>query len=236
MKNLAIIPARSGSKGLKDKNIKPLNNKPLLAYSIEAARESNIFDEIMVSTDSQEYADIAVQWGASVPFLRSIDLSSDTASSWDVIKDVIVKYKDLGKIFDTVTFLQPTSPLRTSKNILDGYELLKNSDGKLVVGVCEMDHSPLWANVLPDNLSMENFIKPDVIKIPRQSLKKYYRINGALYIIKVEHLMKTSDIYGDKSFALVMQKEHSVDIDDNFDFIVAEALMNKKKESMKDFV
>ena len=87
--NLALIPARSGSKGLKDKNIRLLNGKPLLAYSIEAAKESGLFDEIMVSTDSQRYAEIAKQWGANVPFLRTGETSGDTASSWDVVKEVI---------------------------------------------------------------------------------------------------------------------------------------------------
>ena len=96
MKNLAIIPARSGSKGLKDKNIKLLNGKPLMAYTIEAAIQSKMFDEVMVSTDSEEYADIAKKYGAKVPFMRSSELSNDTASSWDVVRDVLHKYKKDG--------------------------------------------------------------------------------------------------------------------------------------------
>lgn len=195
MKNLAIIPARSGSKGLKDKNIKLLNGKPLLAYTIEAAKESGVFDEIMVSTDSREYAHIAKQWGANVPFLRSEEKSNDTASSWDVVKEVIEKYRDLGTEFDTVALLQPTSPLRTSNNIIEGYNLMKEKEANFVVGVCEMEHSPLWANTLPENLSMANFIRPEFLEIPRQKIPKYYRINGALYIVKVDYLMKSSYIY-----------------------------------------
>ena len=97
MKNLAIIPARSGSKGLKDKNIKLLNGKPLMAYTIEAAIQSKMFDEVMVSTDSEEYADIAKKYGAKVPFMRSSELSNDTASSWDLVRDVLHKYKKDGK-------------------------------------------------------------------------------------------------------------------------------------------
>jgi len=229
MGNLAIIPARSGSKGLKDKNIKLLSGKPLLAYTIEAARESGLFDEIMVSTDSREYADIAKQWGANVPFLRSDELSNDTASSWDVVKEVIERYKNLGTEFDTVALLQPTSPLRTSNDIIEGYKVLKEKAANLVVGVCEMDHSPLWSNTLPENLSMENFIRPDVVEMPRQSIPIYYRINGALYIVKVDYLMRTPDIYGERSFATVMKKENSVDIDNEFDFNIAEILLNKYK-------
>ncbi len=107
MKNLAIIPARSGSKGLKDKNIKLLNNKPLLAYSIEVAKASGVFDKIIVSTDSEKYALIAKEYGADVPYLRDEQLANDTASSWDVAKDILNKYKEQGITFDTVTLLQP---------------------------------------------------------------------------------------------------------------------------------
>lgn len=228
MKNLAIIPARSGSKGLKDKNIKLLNGKPLLAYSIEAAKESGIFNEIMVSTDSEEYADIAEKWGASIPFLRNDELSNDTASSWDVVKDVVRRYKELGTEFDTVTLLQPTSPLRTSDDIVNGYEVMVEKAANFVVGVCEMDHSPLWANTLPEDHSMENFIRPELVKMPRQSIPTYYRINGALYIVKIDYLMKSRNIYEEKSFATVMRKQNSVDIDDQMDFTIAEVTMSKR--------
>jgi len=231
MRNLAIIPARSGSKGLKDKNIKLLSGKPLMAYTIEAAKESGVFNEIMVSTDSREYADIAKQWGANVPFLRSDELSNDTASSWDVVKEVIENYKIAGTIFDTVALLQPTSPLRTSNDIIDGYNMMKAKEANFVVGVSEMDHSPLWANTLPENHSMENFIRPEIVKMPRQSIPTYYRINGALYIVRVDFLMESSDIYGDRSFASVMRKENSIDIDDQMDFAIAEVLISERTEN-----
>lgn len=230
MRNLAIIPARSGSRGLKDKNIKLLNGKPLLAYTIEAAIKSDLFDEIMVSTDSEEYAEIAKKWGANVPFLRSNELSNDTASSWDVVKEVIERYKNSGDEFDTVALLQPTSPLRASNDIFEGYKVMQEKAANFVVGVCEMDHSPLWANTLPENQSMENFIRPEVIKIPRQCIPTYYRINGALYIVKVDYLMKTSALYESGSFAFVMRKENSIDIDDQLDFTLAEVLISERSK------
>ena len=187
MKNLAIIPARSGSKGLKDKNIKLLNGKPLMAYTIEAAIQSKMFDEVMVSTDSEEYADIAKKYGAKVPFMRSSELSNDTASSWDVVRDVLNKYKEAGKEFDTVALLQPTSPLRTAEDIIDGYKIFNEKNANAIVAVCEVEHSPLWCNTLPDDLSMEKFIRPEILGLPRQSIPKYYRINGAIYIVKTEY-------------------------------------------------
>jgi CMP-N,N'-diacetyllegionaminic acid synthase len=226
VRNLGIIPARSGSKGLKDKNIKMLNGKPLLAYTIEAAIKSNLFDEIFVSTDSTEYAKIAREWGASVPFLRNDELSSDTASSWNVVKEEIVNYKKIGKEFDTVALLQPTSPLRTSEDIINGYKLMKDKNAKAVVSVCEVDHSPLWCNTLPQDYSLNNFLNKDLINAPRQSLPTYYRINGALYIANIEYLLSNNNIYNEQCFALILPKTNSIDIDDALDFKFAEMLIS----------
>ncbi|MDP4159725.1 MAG: acylneuraminate cytidylyltransferase family protein [Bacillota bacterium] len=226
MRNIAIIPARSGSKGLKDKNIKSLNGKPLIAYTIEAAKESCIFDEIVVSTDSQKYAKIAKEWGASAPFLRSEALSSDTASSWDVVKDTLIEYKKLSFEFDTVALLQPTSPLRKSEDIKLGYSLLNMKKANAIISVCEVDHSPLWCNTIPEDGSLKNFLNKDLVGLPRQSLPTYYRINGALYITKVDYLMSTDDIYQSGCYALIMKKENSIDIDDALDFAMASMLLN----------
>ena len=226
MINLAIIPARSGSKGLKDKNIKLLNGKPLMAYTIEAAIECKMFDEIMVSTDSEKYAEIAKQYGAKVPFMRNSELSNDNASSWDVVRDVLNKYKEAGKEFDTVALLQPTSPLRTAEDIVKGYKILKDKSANSVIGVCEVGHSPLWMNTLPEDNVMVNFINPKVAGLPRQKLDKYYRINGALYIIRTDTINKIDNLYNDKCYALIMDKNKSIDIDDDFDFVFAETILN----------
>lgn len=226
MKNLAIVPARSGSKGLHDKNIKLFNGKPLLAYTIASALESKQFEEIFVSTDSERYAKIAEEFGASVPFLRSDQNSGDDATSWDVVREVLKNYADLGKTFDTIALLQPTSPLRGSKEIIEGYQLFKKKKANSVVAVCEVDHSPLLCNVLGDDLSMDNFINRDIYLKPRQQLPIYYRINGALYIIKIKNVCDIFDLYDAKSYAYVMDREKSIDIDTEFDFIIAEKYQN----------
>lgn len=226
MRNIAVIPARSGSKGLKDKNIKLLNGKPLMAYTIEAAQKSNLFDEIFVSTDSEEYAQIAREFGARVPFFRNEELSSDTASSWDVVKDALITYKKSGKEFDTAALLQPTSPLRKFDDIINAYNEMNTQNANAIVAVCEVDHSPLWCNTLPENNSLKNFLNQDLVKKPRQSLPTYYRINGALYIVKIDYLMSAENIYNEKCFALVMPKENSLDIDDEVDFKIAQALIS----------
>ena len=227
MKNLAIIPARSGSKGLKDKNIKELNKKPLIYYAIKEAKKSNIFDEIMLSTDSVLYADIGKKLGVSVPFLRDDNLSTDTVSTWDVVKDVLKRYGEKNIYFDTVCILQPTSPLRISEDIVKSYDMFKEKDANFVVSVCGMDHCPLWSNTLDDTLSMENFIDKNIIKMPRQELPTYYRINGAVYIIKTKYLFEAKDIYSSKSYAYIMPKTRSIDIDDIVDFKLAGILLDE---------
>ena len=230
MGNLAIIPARSGSKGLKDKNIKLLNGKPLLAYTIEVAKESKVFDEIYVSTDSSEYAEIAKQWGASVPFLRSKELATDTAATWDVVKDTLRQYLNKGVKFDTIAILQPTSPFRRSEDIINGYNQMALKKANAIVSVCEMDHSPLWSNVLPEDGSLKDFLNKEVLNLPRQSLPTYYRINGALYIAKADYALHAESLYDDKCYAIVMSKENSIDIDDEMDFKMAEFIMQLSQE------
>ena len=224
MKNIAVIPARSGSKGLKDKNIKELKGKPLLAYSIKAAKESNLFDEIMVSTDSSQYAEIARSFGANVPFLRSETNSSDKAGSWDVVLEVLREYNKLNKTFDSICLLQPTSPLRTAQDIIEAYKLLERKQADAITSVCEVDHSPLWTMTLPESLSLEEFKKRDS-DTPRQLLQKYYRLNGAIYIRKISYSNSTISLIDTNEFAYIMPREHSIDIDTELDFVIAETVM-----------
>lgn len=224
MKNIAIIPARSGSKGLPNKNIRELNGKPLLSYSIRAAKDSKIFDCVHVSTDSREYAEVACNYGADVPFLRSGETSTDQADSWRVVREVLRKYGEMGKTFDMVTLLQPTSPLRTAQDIRKAYDFFKEKTAEAVVSVCEMEHSPLWSNVLPPDLSMDGFINAEVNR-PRQKLAAYYRLNGAIYMVQTSFLRKDSNIYRKGCYAFVMDRDHSVDIDDLIDFKLAEILI-----------
>lgn len=229
MNNLAIIPARSGSKGLKNKNIKMLLGKPMMSYSIKAAIESEMFSEIMVSTDSEEYAEIAKQYGANVPFLRSSEMASDNANSWDVVREVLNLYSQEGKEFDTVCVLQPTSPLRNCDDIINSYKIYKSKLANTVIGVCETEHSPLWENVLPEDNSMDCFISKEN-RCRRQLLPTYYRINGAMYIVNAKEILKSDNIYLN-SYAYIMPKERSVDIDSELDFIIAETMIKYFSES-----
>ncbi|MBS6559185.1 MAG: acylneuraminate cytidylyltransferase family protein [Clostridiales bacterium] len=226
MNNLAIIPARSGSKGLKDKNIKLLDGKPLIAYSIEAAQKSEIYSHILVSTDSEKYGELAMQYGAEVPFYRSEENASDSADSWDVVKEVLRKYKKLGVEFDMFTLLQPTSPLRDYKDIQNAYQLLTEKKAVAIVSVCEMEHSPLWSNILPENNSLLGFLKTETNK-QRQELETFYRINGAIYMANVKAFLEDTNMYREGCYAYKMPAERSIDIDTELDFKIAETIINK---------
>lgn len=228
MPNIAVIPARSGSKGLRDKNIKELMGKPLMAYTIEAAKESGLFDIVHVSTDSELYAQIAIQYGADVPFLRKLELSTDSSSTWDAMRFVIREYEKIGKVFDTIAVLQPTSPLRSKEDIVGAYKFFTEKKANMISSVCEMEHSPLWSNTLPKDLSMENFEDEKIADRPRQELPQYYRENGAIYILKVDYLLKEKALYKNKCYAYIMEKSHSVDIDEEIDFAIAKAMFKNR--------
>lgn len=229
MKNIAIIPARSGSKGVKDKNIKELAGKPLIAYTIEAALKSDQFDEVMVSTDSERYAEIAKKFGAKVPFLRSAVTATDTASSWDMVEEVLCKYEELGNSFDTFCLLQPTSPLRTSEDISAAYDLFREKAEFAVVSVCEAEHSPLWCGHLPENQEFVDFIDAESMK-QRQAGGKFYRLNGAIYIVDIRKFREDRFLYQPGSFAYIMPQNRSVDIDSKIDFLISELIIDHKHQ------
>ena len=229
---LALIPARGGSKGLKDKNIRQLNNKPLLAYTIEAAKESEIFDRIIVSTDSEKIAAVALKYGAEVPFMRPKELATDTASSMDVLIYTIELLQESNDKYDYVALLQPTSPLRTSQDIVGAVNLLIEKNANSVVSVCRVEHSPLWSNTLPEDLSLKDFIRPEIRNLRRQDLPIFYRLNGAIYIVKVSYILESKDFFGQESYAYIMPVNRSVDIDTELDLVLAEVLLQHEKQQI----
>ncbi|RDU72140.1 cytidylyltransferase domain-containing protein [Helicobacter brantae] len=223
---LAIIPARSGSKRLPNKNIKNLCGKPLIAWSIEAGLQSKYIDGIVVSTDSQEYAEIAEQYGAKVPCIRPLELSKDTSTTFDSIKHMIDFYKEKYKqVFDYIVLLQPTSPLRTPQHIDEAIELLIQKQANSVISVCKCEHSPLWCNTLPKDKNMDNFLSSEILNLRSQELPAYYRLNGAIYIAKTSSLLGYQSFFTDKGFAYEMSQKHSTDIDTQFDFDFCEFLL-----------
>ena len=226
MKKIAIIPARSGSKGLPNKNILMLGNKPLIAYTIEAALKSNEFERVIVSTDSLEYKYIAEKFGAEV-FMRSEELSNDKASSFVVIEDVLNKIET---IIDYFVLLQVTSPFRNENHIKESIEIFENgiSEYDFLVSMQKSDKSSSLIKPIYDNGTLEEY-NIDYSNYSRQKYDEYYP-NGAIFIGKVKEYLEQKHFFGKRSKAYFMNKEDSIDIDDSLDFEIAITILNKKNK------
>ncbi len=221
---LGVIPARGGSKRLPRKNILSLNGKPLISYTINAALESSCIDEVVVSSDDKEILELSSSLGAQV-LLRPDNLASDTASTFDVVKQVVESYPE----YTHIALLQPTSPLRTAKHIDEAAALMVEKQANAVISVCEMEHSPLWSNRLDASLSMENFLREEVINKRSQDLDVYYRLNGAIYLVRIDRLLAERSFLLKKDiFAYIMDRWDSVDIDEAIDFEIAGLLLSKR--------
>jgi CMP-N,N'-diacetyllegionaminic acid synthase len=230
MINFCIIPARSGSKNIKKKNIKLFNKKPLLYWSIKAARQSNCFDKIHVSTDSLFIKNLAIKYGAEVPFLRKKKLSKDNSLMQDVVKYVMNVYKKKYNYYpDSVTILQPTSPLRDSKDIIKALRLFYKDKSDSLVSVVEISHYQY-----PNNLYRirKNILVPvskkNILKNRQKVKLKLFSRNGAsIYITRGSKIKKY--IVGGKISAYIMPLLKSLDINNNDDFILAELVQKKFK-------
>jgi CMP-N,N'-diacetyllegionaminic acid synthase len=223
--NIAIIPARGGSKRLHKKNIKLISGKPLIEWTIKAAIESQIFDEIHVNTDCPEISKISVLAGAKVPFIRPNKLASDHASTRDVIlhhfRFVLDNFEESP---ETVCILQPTSPNRNFKHIISSYKVLHEKNANSVVSISELEHSTEITNSLDRSGSMKGFIDQSK-SIRSQDSKKMYRINGAIYILDASLNGDINKLYNNHTFPYIMDNASSVDIDTDYDFLLAEYFM-----------
>lgn len=216
MKKIAIITARSGSKGLPNKNVLFANGKPLMAYSIEAALESGEFEKIIVSTDSQEYIDLLSHY--PIEFVkRSAELASDKASSFVVVEDVLNKYQHID--FDYFVLLQPTSPLRTAQHIQEANTKFEQHFDQFdfLVSVSDAHKPTTLTREIDEDESLKNF-KLDYSNYARQQYYPEYSPNGAIFSAKPKAYLKQKHFYGEKCIAYFMAKDVSIDIDDRLDF------------------
>lgn len=237
---LAIIPARSGSKGLPNKNIKELCGLPLIAWSIKAGLESKYIDKVVVSTDSHEYAEIAKSYGAEVPFLRPKELSLDTSTTFESIKHTIDFYKNkLRQEFDYIVLLEPTSPLRETHDVDNAIKtLFSNQEAVSIVGVCKSEsQNPAFLVKLQQHSQLiEGYINKNFAPIRRQDIEEYYFFEGTLYISKTDSLIQNQNFYHKNTMGYVVPKWKSLEVDDEDDFLMIETMMKKyiiKKEEEK---
>ena len=234
MSIIGIIPARSGSKGIPNKNIALLNSKPLIAYTIETAKRSKIFDEIILSTDSPEIAKISEDYGVRVPVMRSKELAQDTTPTFPVIKHLIKWFETKrNKQFDFIMLLQPTAPLRSEQDIISAYKLLikKTKIADSLVSVCKVDE--------PHPVKMKKicngYVRPFLEYIEptqtyrRQDCPTVYFLNGAIYLCRTKELLDRKSLLGSKTLPYVMPLERSVNIDSELDLKIAEVILKQNE-------
>lgn len=227
-KILAIIPARGGSKGLKNKNIKELCSKPLIAWSIEAGLKSKYIDEVMVTTDSQDIADISKKYKAHVPFLRPKDLADDYATTFQAVKHTIDFYKEKNnQTFDYIVLLEPTSPLREDSDIDNMLEKIISQEDKYdsIVSIGEVHEHPSIMKKALDNGSLVNFCEELEMKSRRQDNDKAYFPYGVAYIVKVKNLLEEETFYTKRNTFYKIKRYQCYEIDDMYDFLAIENII-----------
>ncbi|MEN9336588.1 MAG: N-acylneuraminate cytidylyltransferase [Bacteroidota bacterium] len=232
MNILAIIPARSGSKGVPGKNTKLLGGKPLLAYSIEQALACQLFSRVLLSTDSEQIAAVGMQYGAEVPFIRPSELASDTASSIGVVQHALHFYRERGEVFDAVCLLQPTTPFRAPHLIADCVHKMKNECWDAVVSMLPVPHefNPHWVFEADSHGALQIATGDKEIIKRRQDLPPAYFRDGAVYLTKTQWLEKGS-FFGEKLGFVLSDVATFVNIDTLSDWEKAEELIQKLKEN-----
>ncbi len=220
MKKIAIITARGGSKRIPHKNIKDFLGKPILAYSIEAAVASNEFDEVMVSTDDEEIAKIAKQYGAKVPFYRSEKTSGDFATTNDVLLEVIEEYEKMGQSFDMGVCIYPTAPFVTADKIKNAIHTLENSDADTLIPVVQFSYPPKRSMVIRDGKLI--FAHPEFIDSRSQDLESEYHDVGQFYCFKIEAYKKNKKLMLGNILPMVIDETEVQDIDNESDWKIAE--------------
>ncbi|MBS6025427.1 MAG: cytidylyltransferase domain-containing protein [Paraclostridium sordellii] len=223
-KVLAIIPARAGSKGIKDKNIIDLNGKPLIAHSIEAGLKSKYINKLVVSTDGEKIAKIAKDYGAEVPFLRPKHLATDTAKTIDCVIHCIEELKKNGEEYDYVVLLQPTQPLRQPWHIDEAFELIIKRNEDSLVSISKVKDHPVLMRTIDKSGYAINLLEGSSTK-RRQEFPDFYKVNGAIYINKINENLNYDTSFNDNKLVYIMDEQYGVDIDDMLDVEIAKLLI-----------
>jgi N-acylneuraminate cytidylyltransferase len=233
MNNIAIIPARGGSKRIPRKNIKEFCGKPIIAYSIEAALKSNLFSEIMVSTEDEEIADISIKQGAKVPFLRSMKNADDFTGPGDVMYEVLNEYNKRDCVFDNVCCVYATAPLVSEKRLIEGYNLLANTDFDLVFPVAKFNY-PIWRSYKMNRDFQVEMNFPEHETKRSQDLPDAFHDAGQFYWLHAAnmHTLKNKNVLGFKRGAIILDDIEVQDIDTLNDWIMAEIKFNYLKNKI----
>lgn len=223
---LAIIPARIGSKRLPKKNIRPLSGKPLITWTIESALASKYIDECIVSTDSNDISNVAIDSGAKVPFLRPSNLAKDDTSSSAVYLHAL---ESIGEKFDIAIFLQPTSPLRLPKDIDKSLELMLKSEAPSVVSLVEIEDPINWYSTVNKKDQTFRTLNKLITNDNQYFSNSLFKFNGAIKAIFVDNFLKSKAFFSESTVSYVMPELRSIDIDNELDFVIAEFLINQRE-------
>lgn len=221
MSKLAIIPARGGSKRIPRKNIKNFLGKPIIAYAIEIAINSQLFDEVMVSTEDDEIADIAESYGAKVPFKRSNKNSSDTATTIDVIKEVILRYQKVGRYFDHASCIYPCTPLLSQEKLKESFYLLKKYNLECVFPIIKYGF-PIQRAVRLNDKGLVEMLQPEHLITRSQDLENSYHDAGQFYSFKVNSLLSKQKLITELTGYIEVSEMEAQDIDNLIDWQLAE--------------
>lgn len=230
---LCTICARGGSKGVKNKNIKELNGKPLIAYTIEQAKASGLFEHIVISTDSDNIASVAKQYGAEVFFKRSEEMASDTAGKLDVIKDAFKRSEEYyNRTFDYLIDLDATAPLRSVEDIINSFNQFKENNNDNLITAMPSRRSPYF-NLVEQDKDGKVYLskKLDGAVVRRQDAPKSYDMNASIYIWKRDVILNEGSLFLEKTGLYVMPEERSIDIDNELDFKFVEFLMKERNNA-----
>jgi CMP-N,N'-diacetyllegionaminic acid synthase len=228
---LSVITARGGSKGIPRKNIKKLGDRPLIAYTIDAAKKSDLITNLIISTDDKEIADVARKYGADAPFIRPKELSEDSTPHLPVIRHAISFMEDkLGTVFDYVVILQPTSPFRTKEDLDGTIQKLIDTGADSAVSLVEIEENhPVKIKKLEGDRVLPYSVE-EVAGTRRQDLPVAYKRSGAVYAIKRDLIMEKNELYGEYTVGHIVPKDRSIDIDSPFDWLKAEYMLNNLKK------
>lgn len=219
-KILALIPARGGSKGIKDKNVKELHGRPLIAYSIDCGLQSKYVDSVVVTTDSEKIAEVSRQCGGRVPFMRPAEFAQDTSTTLVAVLHAVNTLKEMGETYDALLLLQPTQPLRTSEDVDKAIEAYFAHGEEDLVSVSLVSDHPIFIRTIDEKGVMHKLLDCSST-CRRQDMPPFYRVNGCIYINNLKTLNESTS-FGDNPVPFIMERSHSVDIDDLADFYLAE--------------